>query len=197
MNQKFEELISSYLEKKIGIAENFLTEDILTLLQQHILDLRATNRLQNAAIGDKKKRTENQTIRNDQTYWLNREHNHHTENLFMDLMDQLSQHLNTTCYAGIGAHEFHYAHYGPGSFYKRHFDQFRNNNNRLFTFILYLNSNWQPNHGGQLCIHTQGSQQLIEPLNGRCVFFRSSELEHEVLTSNSTRISVTGWFRTN
>lgn len=197
MNHKFEELISSYLEKKVGIAENFLTEDILTLLQQHILALRATNHLQNAAIGNKKTRTENQTIRNDQTYWLNREHNHHTENLFMDLMDQLAQHLNTTCYAGIQQNEFHFAHYGPGSYYKRHFDQFRNNNSRLFTFILYLNPNWQAQDGGQLCIHSQGQQQLIEPINGRCVFFRSSELEHEVLPTHNTRISVTGWFRSS
>jgi SM-20-related protein len=47
--------------------------------------------------------------------------------------------MNETCYAGITGYEFHYAFYEEGSFYKRHVDQFQNNQGREFSMITYLN----------------------------------------------------------
>jgi Rps23 Pro-64 3,4-dihydroxylase Tpa1-like proline 4-hydroxylase len=51
--------------------------------------------------------------------------------------------LNATCYTGITDYEFHYTLYEKGSFYKKHFDQFRNNDSRQYSMIMYLNTNWQ------------------------------------------------------
>jgi SM-20-related protein len=62
--------------------------------------------------------------------------------------------------------------------------------------IMYLNSNWQKDDGGELCIHHEHILQTISPENGKLVFFKSDELLHEVLTTNVPRMSITGWLKT-
>ena len=61
--------------------------------------------------------------------------------------------------------------------------------------IMYLNAGWVKADGGQLRIHHDGSFQNISPINGKTVFFKSSELEHEVLPTNKPRMSITGWLK--
>jgi SM-20-related protein len=61
--------------------------------------------------------------------------------------------------------------------------------------ILYLNDQWQEQDGGELCIHHEQNIQLITPINGRSVFFKSNELRHEVLLTYKPRMSITGWLK--
>lgn len=63
--------------------------------------------------------------------------------------------------------------------------------------IMYLNECWQDGDGGELCVYNDGVAETISPLNGRSVFFKSSELEHEVLLVNKPRMSITGWIKVN
>ncbi|HTN18129.1 MAG TPA: 2OG-Fe(II) oxygenase [Chitinophagaceae bacterium] len=138
------------------------------------------------------------SVRTDVIYWLDRAHNDTVENDFFDLMDAFVLHLNSTCYTGITGYEFHYALYEKGSFYKKHLDQFRNNESRQYSMIMYLNEDWMQGDGGELCIYPAGKQiQNISPENGKSVFFKSSELEHEVLLTNKPRLSITGWLKIN
>ncbi|MCP4442303.1 MAG: 2OG-Fe(II) oxygenase [Aureispira sp.] len=51
--------------------------------------------------------------------------------------------------------------------------------------------------GGELCIYNKDHSQTIAPVNGKSVFFRSAELEHEVLLSHKPRMIITGWLKTN
>lgn len=134
-------------------------------------------------------------IRNDKIYWLDRAHNDVHENTFFDLMDSFILFLNRECYTGIMGYEFHYALYEKDSFYKKHLDQFQNNKSRAFSMIMYLNVDWQENDGGELCIYHDYMVQTISPLNGKCVFFKSSELVHEVLLTHKPRLSITGWLK--
>ena len=127
-------------------------------------------------------------------YWLDRSHNDLSENAFFDLMDEFVSYLNASCYTGITGYEFHYALYPKGSFYKKHVDQFKNNAVRQFSMITYLNTDWKQEDGGELCVYQNGTQQNIAPTAGKSIFFKSSELEHEVLLSNKARMSITGWF---
>ena len=60
---------------------------------------------------------------------------------------------------------------------------------------MYLNAGWLADDGGELCIHQNNVTQLIAPTNGRSVFFKSSELEHEVLLTQKPRLSITGWLK--
>ena len=103
------------------------------------------------------------------------------------MIDLFVLHLNSTCYTGIIAYEFHYVYYESGSFYKKHIDQFKNNDSRQYTMIFYLNENWELKDGGELCIHHAEKLQNISPQNGKSVFFKSSEVLHEVLTTTSLR----------
>lgn len=136
-----------------------------------------------------------QLFRSDIIYWLDREHNNAHENSFFDLMDTFIVFLNETCYTGITGYEFHYALYEKGSFYKKHLDQFKSSDSRKYSMIMYLNSEWTEGDGGELSIHHQDHIENISPISGKTVFFKSSELEHEVLLSNKPRMSITGWLK--
>jgi SM-20-related protein len=62
--------------------------------------------------------------------------------------------------------------------------------------ILYLNKNWQENDGGELEIELNEQTYKISPTMGKCVFFKSNEIPHAVLTTQKNRLSITGWLKT-
>ena len=197
MEQPFERLITSFLENRVGLINNLLDDDLANSLKENLLLLLVDKQLKAAGIGHNSNLLTNKIIRSDIIYWLDRKHNDVHENSFFDLMDEFVVYLNRTCYTGITGYEFHYAYYEKGSSYKRHLDQFKDTQNRAFSMIMYLNTEWCPADGGELCIYHKDDIQTISPNNGKCVFFKSSELEHEVLLSHKPRMSITGWLKTN
>ena len=197
MLKTFNTLIDSFIDSKVGIAENFLSEVLASHLKENLNLLYSGRQMLSAGTGNEAVAVQNKLIRGDKIYWLDRKHNNPHENDFFDLMDSFVSHLNSTCYTGITGYEFHYTLYETGSFYKKHLDQFRNNGSRQYSMIMYLNADWKENDGGELRIHHIDSQQNISPVNGKSVFFKSSELEHEVLLTNKPRLSITGWLKIN
>lgn len=195
MEKIYNTIIDSFIENKIGIAENFLSASLSFNLKENLKALFISNQLKSAGIGDSKNVAYDDLFRGDNIYWLDKKNNNIHENVFFDLMDSFVLYLNESCYTGINSYEFHYTLYETGSFYKKHIDQFRNNDNRKYSMIMYLNENWEKNDGGELCIHYQNSIQNISPTNGKIVFFQSNELEHEVLITNKPRMSITGWLK--
>jgi SM-20-related protein len=191
----FDTLINSFIENKVGIAADFLSKPLSTNLKKNLAELYSSNQLQDAGTGQHSTVAHNKSFRSDIIYWLDRKHNNIHENSFFDLMDEFVRHLNATCYTGITGYEFHYTLYEKGSFYKKHLDRFRDNDSRQYSMIMYLNNDWQENDGGELCIHHDNRVENISPLGGKSVFFKSSELEHEVLISNKPRMSITGWLK--
>lgn len=196
MNAVFDELIDSYIGTKVGQVEDFLSEELATHLSGNLLGLYEENQFHAAGVGNNAKLVRDKAMRSDVIYWLDQKHNDAWENAFFELVDQFVAYLNRTCYAGINGYEFHYALYEKGSFYKRHLDQFRDNRSRAYTMIMYLNPDWKEEDGGQLCIYHEDRTEIVAPLNRKCVFFKSGELEHEVLLSHRSRMSVTGWLKT-
>ena len=195
LHKIFDTLIDSYVADKVGITENFLSVGLSAHLKDNLRKLFADNQLQHAGTGNDTQVTYDKAVRSDMIYWLDRKHNDIHENDFFDLMDSFVKYLNESCYTGITGYEFHYALYDIGSFYKKHLDQFRNNGSRQYSMIMYLNADWQIADGGELCIHQNGTHQNISPIDGNSVFFRSSELEHEVLLTHKPRMSITGWLK--
>jgi SM-20-related protein len=191
----FNTLINSFINNNVGIAENFLSKTLSLQLKANLQTLYASHQMQAAGTGGNKTVHYDQLFRSDIIYWLDRKHNNTHENSFFDLMDVFIVFLNETCYTGITGYEFHYALYEQGSFYKKHLDQFKNNNSRKYSMIMYLNSEWKEGDGGELCIHHADHIENISPTIGKTVFFKSSELEHEVLLSNKPRMSITGWLK--
>lgn len=193
----FDCLIDSFITRKVGLSDHFLNAPLATHLKENLTALYADRQLVPAGIGNNALLVQNQLIRSDKIYWLDRAHDDPHENSFFDLIDRFVVYLNRTCYTGITGYEFHYALYEKGSFYKKHLDQFRNNKSRAYSMIMYLNTNWQEADGGELCIHHDDHLQTIAPNSGKCVFFKSSELEHEVLLTHQPRLSITGWLKSD
>jgi len=46
-------------------------------------------------------------------------------------------------------------------------------------------------------IHQENNNQKISPTQGKTVFFKSNELVHEVLVTQNTRMSITGWLKSD
>ena len=195
MKDIFNCLVDSYISDKIGIAENFLSSALALNLKENLLILHSGDQLKSAGTGQNSGLLFNQTVRSDKIFWLDPVHNDIHENAFFKLMDEFVEYLNRNCFAGIKSYEFHYTLYPTGSFYKTHIDQFQHNDSRQFSMIIYLNDDWKIADGGELCIHFNDHLQLISPTNGKSVFFKSNELEHEVLLTNKARMSITGWLK--
>jgi SM-20-related protein len=195
MENSFETLIASYIENKVGISEHFLSDALANNLKQNLLFLNDKNQLLAAGTGNDNKLVHNAKVRSDTIYWLDKKHNNVHENDFFVQIEAFILYLNQSCFAGITGYEFHYSLYEKGSFYKKHLDQFQDNSNRQFSMISYLNSNWQSQDGGELLIHQTNNNQTIAPTQCKTVFFKSNELEHEVLKTNERRMSVTGWLK--
>ena len=189
----FDTLIDSFVRDQVGIAENFLSVPLAAHLKDNLNILFASHLLRPAGIGRDTIQEHDTTIRGDMIYWLDRRHGNVHENEFLDMIDAFVIHLNSTCYTGITGYEFHYTLYGEGSFYHRHLDRFRSSDARQYSLIIYLNDDWQKADGGELCIHHSDHEQNISPVSGRGVFFRSQDLEHEVLLTHRPRMSITGW----
>jgi len=148
-----------------------------------------------AGIGNEEVKDPNQKMRGDKIYWIEKDSSNIYERQFIRLVENFIEHLNNTCYTGINAYEFHYAVYEQGSFYRRHKDQFKNDSNRKYSLISYLNQSWLNEDGGLLMVYQDESTQSILPQSQTAVFFKSDEMEHEVTMANRRRMSISGWLK--
>lgn len=195
MNKQFDTIIDSYLAHQVGVDKGFLTERLSRGLQQNIRLLLQDKLLIPAGIGNEQLKDDDQTMRSDRIFWLDKNNNNDYEQEFLELAEQFILHLNNTCYTGINGYEFHYAVYEEGSFYKRHLDQFRTDNKRKFSLVNYLNEEWLEEDGGQLYIYQETGVKKIQPESKTAVFFKSDETEHEVVLCKRSRMSITGWLK--
>ncbi len=195
MTNNFDLLIDTYLDNNLGIDTCFLTEKLSTGLRQNIEYLEKNNLMTYAGTGKNETKDSKQKMRGDKIYWLDKDHNNKYEQEFLQLAENFIAHLNSTCYTGINGYEFHYAVYEEGSFYKKHKDQFKNDNTRKYSLINYLNESWQEENGGQLLVYQNDEIQKIAPHSQTAVFFKSDVVEHEVTKANRSRMSITGWLK--
>lgn len=195
MEKEFEQLITSFINDKIGITNHFITDDLAQNIKQQILALISKNLLVAAGTGNNKEILHDATVRGDSIYWLDRKHDNEFENEFLNQIDDFVKHLNRSCFTGITSYEFHYSLYEAGSFYSKHYDQFKNNNGRMYSMISYLNNGWETADGGELMVYQNYNNQKISPTQGKTVLFKSDELQHEVLITNKQRLSITGWLK--
>jgi SM-20-related protein len=195
MEARFEDLIAGYLKDKVGVSEHFLSAALCEHLKDNLLLLNDHNLMKSAGVGNDGKLIVNEAIRSDAIYWLDKKHNNEYENEFFEKIEAFISYLNQTCYTNIKSYEFHYSLYEVGDFYKKHLDQFSDNSSRQFSLISYLNSDWKIKDGGELMVYQHDNNQSITPTQGKTIFFKSNELEHEVLVTNERRMSVTGWLK--
>lgn len=192
---EFETLIDGVMEHHFGTAEHFVPPALVAALRGHLLENFESGRMKPAGIGRQVSYEQNQAVRGDVIYWLEKEHNA-AERAFLEHIEAFIAYLNRTCFTGINACEFHYALYPAGHFYKRHRDQFKSDLGRKFSLVLYLNEHWTPEDDGRLVLYPEKQPPIgVLPDGGRTVFFRADELEHEVLPANRPRMSIAGWLK--
>jgi SM-20-related protein len=194
----FEAVIEGLSERGYAVADNFLPKADCKRLLERQLELTKQNQFSRAGIGSGSDFQRNAEIRADKIKWLDASDDNPPTQLLLKRIQSMIDYFNRTCFTGIADFEVHFATYPVGGYYKRHLDQFKGNDHRRFTFILYLNSDWKETEGGALRMYlpTETGETTIDvlPLEGRIVCFRSNEIEHEVLPTFRERHSVTGWW---
>ena len=165
-------------------------------LYRRVARLDDHNDLTLAGIGREQAFQVNTDIRKDETRWLSDAHP--IDTAYLAAMSAFRLAINERLFLGLFDYEAHYAHYGSGAFYKRHVDAFKGQSSRILTTVLYLNPDWQAQHGGQLVIYQPDSDAIVttvEPELGTFVVFLSDQFPHEVLPCQQDRYSIAGWFR--
>lgn len=179
-------------EDDFVIVDDFISDALYGQIMDFFHQKEASDELKKAGIGTQKDFHVKAEIRGDFIYWL--DENRDTElSPFFGLMEELTQNLKRFCYLSLSGSEFHIAKYPAGSYYHRHLDQFNERTNRQITVLIYLNKNWQKGDGGELVIYKDDQEIMVEPIAKRLLVFKSDVIEHEVLTTNVPRYSLTGW----
>ena len=189
-------LIAEQLDRHaIAIIDNLLPQEVLQQLLSETRQMLGSGAFQPALIGRGIAEKRISEVRGDKIKWLEKEELTQAQEHYFEFLEVLREHLSNYFRIAMPWFECHLATYPAGSFYTKHLDQFRETNNRIFSVILYLNEDWQPENGGQLRVYTNEGHYDIEPIFGRLVCFRSDVVEHEVLVTTKPRFSITGWLR--
>jgi len=179
-------------EQDYVVVDDFISEELYNHIMQFFADVENSDKLKKAGIGAQQDFQLKAEVRGDFIYWLEEERD--TElSAFFDLKNELINNLKRFCYLSLSGSEFHIAKYPAGTHYHRHLDQFNERTNRQITVLIYLNKSWQKGDGGELVIYKDEQEIIIEPIGKRLLLFKSDTIEHEVLTTNIQRYSLTGW----
>ncbi len=193
-----EQLIHELCNQGFYIIDGFLESSQCQSLQAMACELYEQGLFRGAKIGLKLESHQNEVIRTDEIFWLDEKETHPAIQIFLERIQQLAQILNQSLFLGLHEFETHFAAYQPGTFYKKHIDQFAMQKTRKISCVYYLNKHWKAEFGGELKLYNS-QDQLIEnvlPLENRFICF-NSELPHEVCITHQPRYSITGWMKTH
>ena len=194
----FESIAQNILQKGYSIHPAALPLKLSEQLLAQVQSMADSNTFQSAGIGRDQDHILNNFVRTDEVRWINAQTD--AEKNWLNWASELQGYLNRRLFLGLFSFESHFAHYAPGSFYKKHKDAFKGETNRILTIVVYLNPAWQLNEGGDLIIYTDDDYQdgiRVTPGFGTVVVFLSEDFPHEVLPATRDRYSIAGWFRVN
>ncbi|MGZ8946325.1 MAG: 2OG-Fe(II) oxygenase [Methylococcaceae bacterium] len=182
---------------------NLLPSNLLNQLNTDARKLYATQQFSKAAIGASHSKLIDTAIRGDYTYWLsgsntepNSEPNPTQQNISQEMLS-LKNTFESYFPIPLNNFEGHYSYYPAGTFYKKHMDNARNTNNRVFSVVTYFNEDWREGDGGELVLYSPDDGRLIieiKPHFGVTVIFFSADFPHEVKETQQPRYSLSGWF---
>ncbi|KTC78509.1 2OG-Fe(II) oxygenase [Legionella cherrii] len=192
-----EQLIQNLCTQGFYIIDGFLEPNQCRSLRVVAQELYEQGQFRGAKIGRRLDSHHNEIIRSDEIFWLDEYESHPTIQIFLKQMQYLAQILNQSLFLGLHEFETHFAAYQPGTFYKKHVDQFATQKTRKISCVYYLNHNWEPEFGGELKLYNTEDQLLkkVLPSENRFICF-NSELPHEVCVTHQPRYSITGWMKT-
>jgi SM-20-related protein len=174
--------------------DNFISKNDTEAILSDIKYWQDEDAFKQAGIGKLITHQVDSSYRKDKIKWIDTENCRPATKVFVAKINDMMQQFNRSFFLSLKDFECHYAYYEIGDFYKRHSDQFNHKAHRIISMVLYLNQEWQKGDGGELVIYKEDKVIEIEPIAGRLVLFKS-ELEHEVLSANRERNSITGWLK--
>lgn len=202
-------ITQALISQDFVVIENFLSPDRTKDLRHKAQQLFEQKLFLPAEIGAATTQHLDQNVRGDHILWLEPktlpalQDRDPLKEIFQQL-HELQTSLNQDLLMNINQLEMHFARYpsnSPG--YHCHLDQMPatstfNRGERLLSFVIYLNSQWQIGDGGEFCVHSPDNKEIlqhVEPKPGRAVFFLSDKIWHSVAPTAQERWSLTGWFR--
>lgn len=191
-----EQIVAALAEPGWCTLPDYLSANETAALRNECLAALAAGTFHCAGVG-KGAATIRPEIRGDQIRWVDETNSGPAMQSVLNKLEALRLVLNQTLFLGLFDVELHFAAYPPGAGYRRHLDRFQDDDRRMLTVIFYLNENWTTEDGGQLKFwpDEQALPLEIKPTGGTLVAFFSDRFWHEVLPTNKSRISLTGWFR--
>jgi SM-20-related protein len=192
MNTHFEAIADGLAEHGYAVVDQFLSQPEADAIIRSEVFEKAEN-FRKAGIGNRSAVQVQESIRGDLIQWLDRETAPEPARVYLNRLREMTAFLNEALFLSLKDFEVHCTVYPPGSYYKRHLDQFRRDDHRRLSVICYLNPDWKEEYGGQLRMHMPQKSVDIFPIAGRLVCFRSDQIEHEVLPATRERLSITGW----
>jgi SM-20-related protein len=195
-----EQIAATLAERGWCVTDDFIPPLLVSQLRHEAETLWRRGAFRRAGVGHGAGREVRNAVRTDRVAWLDPERLSAAQRLYWDAVERLRLAVNRTMLLGLLELEAHLAVYPPGSYYRRHLDQFRGIGQRRLSCVLYLNDAWTEADGGALCIyhdpeHPHARVEVL-PVGGRLTTFLSARFLHEVLPARRERLSITGWLRT-
>lgn len=183
-----------------SICTDFLPAAQIALLAAELSERFVHGEFHTAGVGSGTRHRLEPDIRGDRVHWLEDSAQTAAQRPYFTALEDLRSAVNRELFLGLFSFEGHMAIYPPGSFYRRHLDQFQGTAQRKVSVILYLNAGWREQNGGQLRLYLDHAENAayvdVPPQAGTLACFLSDRFYHEVLPATRERLSVTGWFRT-
>jgi SM-20-related protein len=193
MNSVFERIADGLAEHGYAVVDQFLSQsEVDSILQLDEFKSEGSS-FKKAGVGNSKSLQIQETIRGDFIHWLDKNTAPETIKVYLNRLESLIQFLNQSLFLSLKDVEVHMTVYPVGSYYRRHLDQFKQDDYRKLSVICYLNNDWKEEHGGQLRMYLADRSEDVFPMSGKMVIFRSDQIEHEVLPATRPRLSITGW----
>ncbi len=191
-NENWDAWMDELASRDFIVIDQFLPAEMYARMRSFLVKKLREDEFEKAGLGSLFNNQVDTRIRGDYTYWLDKKRDEHLS-AFFELVEELNLQLNRACFLSLGGYEFHLAWYPPGTFYQKHVDRFKDRSNRMISVVIYMNEAWKDGDGGELKIYRPDEEILVEPLANRCILFKSDVTEHEVMTTNAGRYSLTGW----
>lgn len=192
-------MYEDFAKNSCAVSRDVFGPDFCRELAFECQSLYSNGFFKKASIGSGNNKKTEAEIRGDLIYWVDEKNESLLQKDFLGVLMEIRKDLNRKFYLGLRSAEAHYSVYPPEARYDKHYDNQKGRQNRIVTFVLYLNEDWQKNHGGELQMFSPTNEDEvidnIEPHLGQFVLFDSKIFPHQVLPNKRQRKSLTGWLR--
>lgn len=185
------------LEEKSWVhQQKFVDDDLCDYLSENLQARGEALQMSGASIGKGYSKNFDESIRKSFVSWIDDWQSTESLDRIHKILNEIMISLNRYFFLSMKRFESQFAIYELGDFYKLHLDQHLHSTSRQVSCILYLNDCPK---GGELILYNKNSTseiaEIIQPKRGSLVLFFSGQIYHEVKCVQSTRYSLTTWFR--